>query len=207
MRGVNPRRLKIESRRTKVIALYCQGWTQQEIAEELDAEYGVTQQQISLDIAAVQKEWTTNRMETLDEAKARELAKIDALEAQAWESFWKSCGTIVKKTMRLKGQTKDADGKASGGDKEVSQVEYESAGEERYLARVAWCIDERCKILGLHAAQKSEVMHTLGTMTDAELLEQGRRLGLQSDKWGERLSAMHSENGNSSSNGNGHPRN
>lgn len=144
--GTTPRKMNYKKRRLRVTELYLQGWTQVKIAEEV----GVTQGMVSKDLAAIREEWLQASIENIDEAKARELARIDNLEREYWEAWYRSCEdaeTVVKKAVETdKGQRKEATQTAKG-----------QAGDPRFLAGIQWCIQQRCKILGIEAAAKLDL--------------------------------------------------
>jgi hypothetical protein len=49
-------------------------------------------------------------------------------------------------------------------------VKYESAGDPRFLAGIQWCIEQRCKILGLLAAVKNELTGKDGGPVQTEIV-------------------------------------
>lgn len=126
---------QIDRDRAEIARLYCQGIIQVEIAQRLD----MTQQMVSYDLKAIRQAWRDSAMVDFNEARAEELAKIDTLELTYWEAWRHSCEdaeTIVKKQ------------KESGG-KEMQQTLKGQAGDPRFLQGVQWCIERRCKLLGL----------------------------------------------------------
>lgn len=118
-----------------VTRLYLSHQSQAQIAERL----GVTQQTISLDLKAIQREWKEEREHDLDIAKARELARIDKIEIMYLREWQKS------RRRRARG----IDG--------TNTVYKTMLGDPRYLAGVQWCIDKRCKLLGLDAPARQEL--------------------------------------------------
>jgi predicted transcriptional regulator len=139
-------------RRKTVADMYLRGKTQHEIGRHV----GVSQAQISRDLAAVREEWRQSAIASLDEAKARELAKVDALEATAWEAWERSCRdaeTLHAET--TKGRATKDGAPLPDLSRQAKTVKGQ-AGDPRFLERVAWCVERRCKILGLDAAQKHE---------------------------------------------------
>lgn len=121
---------------------YLKGKTQAEIAVEL----GVSQQAISDDLKLLQKRWQAASLMDLDEAKARELAKIDELERVYWAEW------LVSKQEKQVTQTAKKAGRAE------AMVRKETRdGNPAYLAGVQWCIDRRCKLLGLDAPERTEL--------------------------------------------------
>src|SRR4051812_36084473 len=80
------RRVAAELRRRQVIDLYLQGWSQPAIAEHLK----VGQTTVSLDLRIIQKQWRESAIRDFDQLRARELAKIDFLEREAWAAWQRS---------------------------------------------------------------------------------------------------------------------
>jgi hypothetical protein len=77
---------RILSRRTKVAKLYLLGKTQYEIAREVRCSQGT----VGNDLAALREEWLASALLDFGEAKARELARIDNLESEAWDAWYRS---------------------------------------------------------------------------------------------------------------------
>lgn len=132
--------------RRRISDLYLQGWIQVDIA----AEVGASQSTVSNDLKAIQKEWLVSSLHDFDEAKARELARIDRVEREAWAAWERSqldAETVTEEVAsdsakkRAKRQTK-----TEGRD-----------GDSAFLTRVGWCIEQRCKILGLYSPIKADV--------------------------------------------------
>lgn len=155
--------LRLE-RRNRVAEHYLKGWTQQEIA----ASEKVAQATVSADLAAIRKGWLESSMVNFDEVKARELARIDALEAAAWAAWDRSCedaitkSTQVKHALRVVGEreVQVSDDEADGTKKEpiTEMVPIEKtankqakgqAGDPRFMERISWCIEQRVKIFGI----------------------------------------------------------
>lgn len=139
------KQLAIEARRTEVSTLYQQRKSQDEIAEKL----GVDQATISRDLSAITKEWQEKRIENLDGRKQEELARIDVLEAQYWRGWERSC-TERRKTMAEQHST------VKGQERRDQIMEEGRDGNPAFLAGVQWCVEQRCKILGLYAPTKQE---------------------------------------------------
>lgn len=123
--------------------LYLQGWLQTDIAEEV----GVSDATVSRDLKALQSEWLASALVDFNEAKSQELAKIDRLEREYWQAWERSCENA---------ETVTKEGGPSGVDK-VKQTSKGQAGDPRFLAGVQWCIERRCKILGVDAPNRHEL--------------------------------------------------
>lgn len=132
--------------------LYLKGKTQAEIAEELN----VSREQIKYDLAIIQQRWRTDTAINLDEAKQKELSRIDTLERTYWDAWERSLEEKVKT------RTEQSSNGGKGKDDEPTKtakasVEKETLlGNPAYLAGVMSCIERRCKLLGLDAPVKNE---------------------------------------------------
>ena len=135
------RKLNAAERRPIVARQYCEGKTQAEIA----AHFGVNQATISRDITAIQGEWLHSSLVDFNEARARELARIDHLERTYWQSWERSLQARKTET----GKTVDGNG---GQRTEASYREEQTTGDPRFLTGVQWCIDRRCKLMGFDTA-------------------------------------------------------
>lgn len=126
----------------EISKLYLQGWIQVKIADYLakNRPYTITQQIISRDIKTIQERWKASAVRDFDEAKAQELAKIDNLELVYWSQFEASKEPIIKRKT-----AKKVDGQTTEATQEVSL----GTGDPRFLQGVQWCIERRCKLLGL----------------------------------------------------------
>lgn len=132
----------------RISELYLKGKWQTEIAEEI----GVSQQQISLDIQELQKRWRESGLVNLDEAKQKELSRIDTLERTYWEAWER---TLEEKTKTRTEQSTSGKGDKDAGKTAKATIEKETLlGNPAYLSGVQWCISERCKILGIYAPAK-----------------------------------------------------
>lgn len=139
------RDVRVSERRRDVADLYLSGYTQVEIA----AKHRVTQQQISSDLHVLQKQWLDAALMDFNEAKSRELARIDRLEREYWEAWQRSLTEQVKTSKRAKESSKDSS-------KEAGELRESRTGDERFLAGVRWCIEQRLKIFGVYATDKSQ---------------------------------------------------
>lgn len=148
----------------RISALYLKGKRQADIAEEL----GVTQQQVSYDLKTIHKRWRESTTINLDEAKHRELDRIDLLEQTYWEAWERSLDERTK--------TRTERNTTSGRENQISRdkasIEKETLlGNPAYLAGVERCIELRCKIIGVYAATKNvNVNVDLASLPD-EILE------------------------------------
>lgn len=155
-------RFQIEQDRERITSMYLRGIRQVDIADKI----GVTQQQVSYDLKAIQKQWRKDTAINLDEAKNRELARIDELEREYWVAWERSKGEKTKQSQEAAGVDKNGQPIV----KKMSKVRETMLGNPAYLTGVQWCISERCKLLGIYAAVKQDVNINVSDLSDEELL-------------------------------------
>ena len=128
--------------------MYLQGITQAEIGQRL----GVSQPQISYDLRVLRNRWLQSSVVNINEAKARELARVDHLEREYWEAWEKSKNPVkTRASKKVSGETVE------------STIQGETGtGDPRYLSGVQWCINKRCEVLGLDAPTKREITGRAG---------------------------------------------
>jgi hypothetical protein len=165
---------QIRKDRAEIAHLYLRRWTQAEIGAKL----GLSRQQVGYDLEAVRKDWLESSLMDFNAKRAEELARIDRLEREAWECFERS----------KQGHETTTTEQITGGDGERTRAairKEDEHGDPRYLAGVQWCVEQRCKILGLHAPQR----HRHGgdedsppirlAVSPAAVIEAGKRLEAQ----------------------------
>ena len=139
-------KFRIAERRKIVASLYLRGKFQSEISKEVNVDRCT----VSRDLQAIEEEWLKSGVMNLNAAKARELAKLDEVERQAWEAWEKS---------RKDAETMEVIGTAQGGrgkpDK-VKKITKGQAGDSRFLDTILRCVNKRSEILGLDAPRKLE---------------------------------------------------
>ncbi|HEY7311159.1 MAG TPA: hypothetical protein VH643_17485 [Gemmataceae bacterium] len=154
----NPqKKLAILERRKNVAARYLRGQTQWEIARAFE----VTQKTISLDLKAIQAEWLAQAVLDRGEWTARELARIDEVERQAWNAWTKSQETAETK------REKTGDGKS-----ETVTTSKGQAGDPRFLEIVLKCVAKRCELLGLNTPPAGGDDGNRNPIPDTESLRQ-----------------------------------
>jgi hypothetical protein len=144
MRRSSSEQLAIESRRAQVASLFLQGIKRQ---SELAVRVGVDRSTVSRDLKVLNTRWKEAGVRNLDAAKGQELERLDLLEREAWACFEKSKqGRETTTTEQVTGED---------GDRTKAAIRKEEEhGDPRYLAVVQWCIEQRCKLLGLNAPHK-----------------------------------------------------
>lgn len=133
----------------RTTSLYLRGWRQVDIATELN----LSREQVKYDLKDIQARWRETTTINLDEAKQRELARIDELEREYWVAWERSKGEKTK-------QRQETNGKDSTGKPKIVKATMEKdqmLGNPAFLTGVQWCISERCKLLGIYAPTKAEL--------------------------------------------------
>jgi transcriptional regulator with XRE-family HTH domain len=133
-----------ERRRPVIADLYCKGWTQREIARELNLSEG----RISQELKAMREMWKAEFIEAIDTMKGVEVRRVLHLERTYWAEFDKTC----KRKVYPKGEDGKPDYDAP--DSEVRVVEV--PGDPQLLAGIRGCMELRCKILGLAREDKGD---------------------------------------------------
>jgi hypothetical protein len=115
--------------------------------------YSLSKTQIFADVAEIRARWKASSNAAVGDRIAEQLAEIDAVSQEAWESWRKSKGNVLE-TTREQVDAGAAEGKeqaagpASKRTKAVVKTTV-SHGDTRYLAIVAGCVDQRNRLLGL----------------------------------------------------------
>jgi len=143
--GLRRKTAQVARDRRAIAERYLKGMLQVDIAEEV----GVSQSTVSRDLLALHKGWLEDASRTFAEAKAKELAKIDELEREYWRAWRASCEDAETVTEKGRGGA----GRVTSGEKTVQRKGQ--SGNAAFLTGIQWCIDRRCKILGVDAPVKT----------------------------------------------------
>lgn len=134
------------------------GHSQTAIAEKL----GISQATVSRDLAEIVKGWKAEAVSDMDEIKAKELAKLDALEVEAYEAWQASKRESQKKVVE------DRPGKSGG---KFAKIEtQQNDGDPRFLQALLAIQDRRAKILGFDVPVKFDGTVTNKATIDASAL-------------------------------------
>jgi hypothetical protein len=139
--------------RKRISGLYLQGWLQVDIAEEVK----LSQATVSRDLKALHKEWLADASRNFSEARAKELAKIDFLELTYWEAWRRSCDDAETVTQKQSIHQAGDGGPSQLVPKEATRTVKGQTGDKRFLDGVQWCIERRCKLLGLDEPDRLDV--------------------------------------------------
>jgi hypothetical protein len=151
---------KIRDRRL-IASLYLKGEYQSDIA----AQVGISQGQVSKELATLQAEWQVSALVDIKEAKARELAKIDALELEYWTAWKRSQEDAESENLEQIGKPQTVKNPETGQPEEKivnahlkkSTKREGQSGNPAFLRGVEWCINKRCEIIGIDAPKKAEL--------------------------------------------------
>lgn len=139
--------------------LYLKGYTLPEIAEKVSENrpYSLSKSQIFYDLQDIRQTWIQSAILDFTTHQAQELAHIDNLEKSYWEAWEKSLQkqeiTHVEKTEDKTGISQVPSYSRTKTRKEIKERD----GNVTFLQGVQWCIEERCKILGLFAPTRINV--------------------------------------------------
>jgi hypothetical protein len=148
------KRTEIAIRRQKVAAAYLRGGTQADIAVELACD----QATVSRDLKALRAEWMKSALIDINEAKARELAKIDALELEYWAAWKRSQEDAESEITKMQGNPpKPNEVNPAPAKLETQKKREGQSGNPAFLRGVEWCINKRCEIIGVNAPIQQEV--------------------------------------------------
>lgn len=152
--------------RVLITELYCRGFSLGRIAEQLVATYysgpkriTLSPQQIQHDLDIVRADWQQSATVNFDEIRGEQLAKLDAIEQEAWDAWRSSKGEKQESTTEKK--------TGENGYERAQLRRFHEAGDARFLDIIQKCIDQRCKILGLITAK---IEGSVASNTLAELV-------------------------------------
>jgi hypothetical protein len=150
----------IADRRRRVAHLYMAGKAQCEIAAELNC----SQPTVSLDLAALQKEWLASGLRDFDAIKSEQLAKIDLVEQEALGAWRRSCEDAESRTVKVeKGRVyakKGENEELPADDAEklvvvkrlVERSRKGQTGNPAFLTQIQWCVETRLRLINAFEA-------------------------------------------------------
>ncbi len=146
----------------KTAELYVKGWRQDQIADYISEHrpYKLSSSAISLDIKILHERWVHAQLINMDEAKARELSKIDKVETAAWEAWEKTLtDDVITESTRIEDNAAAVrNPKATTYTRgRVNKRTQTGRGDAKYLDIVLKCVNQRCRILGVYAPDKIDV--------------------------------------------------
>lgn len=160
----SPIRSTAERERDKVLIarMYIRGKSYQEMAITIGALYPnryISSTSIAMDLQEIRNSWLQSTVIDFNIAKAKELARLDEAEREAWEAWERS----KEKHVRIEHDVSD-DQIAFAADKiapihrtRKHKVIEDTIGDIKYLEMVERMIKMRCDILGLFEAKKLQI--------------------------------------------------
>jgi DNA-binding Lrp family transcriptional regulator len=122
---------------------------------EVAARLNISPNTIMTYVREVEKDWMERATEKLDKVKSRELAKLDAIEKEAWSAWERSKESTTKEQMKaefkLVADPNDPEKprKPVRSPKESRTMREERIGDAKYLEIVFKCIEKRLRLLGV----------------------------------------------------------
>lgn len=130
-----------------IVRLYLRQKSHKEIAEACN----VSVQYVGQQIKKVKDVWLESALVDFNKRQNQELARIDSLEAEYWKAWDGSQQDETREAMEYV----EEDSLMRLSRKRVETIKKN--GASAFLQGVQWCIDQRCKILGLHAPKEIKI--------------------------------------------------
>ena len=150
--------------------MHLKGKPSHEIASYLsnNRPYTITRQQIDYDLKKIEQRWSQSNLDKITKYKDTEIAKINLLCRTYWDAWERSCSD------KQITNSEQSDGDA--GTKRRAALKKENRdGNPAFLSGVQWCIEEICKIKGLHAPIKIKDVTELSDEELMAIAAMGRR--------------------------------
>lgn len=153
-----------EGRMVIVAELYKRGWSIAKIAKEVKMRLDLpscSTRTIWRDIKDLLTEWRSQRFEDINDAVTLELARIDDIISELWEQWEKSKEDYIR-------ERKSKIGVPNGSEIKTERLMNDTTnviglGNVAYMAEIRQQLVERRKLLGLYAAEKTEITGKGGT--------------------------------------------
>jgi len=114
---------------------------------------GLTRRTVQAVLVSIKKDWKARTQIDFESAISQQLDRIDLIEKYAYEGWERS---LVRKTVETKQAVRTVSGQV---DRATVRAET-GDGNPVYLARLSWCIEQRCRILGLEKPREVTVHGT-----------------------------------------------
>jgi hypothetical protein len=102
-------------------------------------------------LGELEKRWRGASQVEVEQAKGEVLDETAQLKREYYDAWQRSCEDAETETKR---QRQAGEGNEV---KEMMKVTKAQAGDPRFLQGVQWCIERRCKLLGIDAPQKTDL--------------------------------------------------
>ena len=132
--------------RTALSSMYLRGMRQVDMAKELKVSVST----IERDLSILRSQWEDASVYNFHSAKSEQLAKIDEIERAAWAAY-ESSRLERRKVTHFDEQVNP---------RTVTQRDDAGAGDAKWLDKISWCVDQRCRIMGFHAPKEVAMTHS-----------------------------------------------
>ena len=130
-----------------IVRLYLKQKSHREIAQTLN----VSVQYVGRQLKQIKDAWLESTLVDFNRRQNQELARIDALEAEYWTAWEGSKSDESREALEYV----DEDSIMRLSRKRLETIKKN--GTSSFLQGIQWCIEQRCKILGLHAPKEIKI--------------------------------------------------
>ena len=130
-----------------IVRLYLKQKSHREIAQTLN----VSVQYVGRQLKQIKDAWLESTLVDFNRRQNQELARIDALEAEYWTAWEGSKADESREALEYV----DEDSIMRLSRKRLETIKKN--GTSSVLQGIQWCIEQRCKILGLHAPKEIKI--------------------------------------------------
>jgi len=140
---VNSLSVPREFAKTTLASMYLEKRPMWEIANKLDTSTATCYRMLK----EVKTDWIQDAVKDFSLRQAEELANIDNLEREYWDAWKRSQSEQKSKRDEIE----------AGVLSKTVKSRAKRDGSSVFLSGIQWCIEQRCKILGLHAPKEMRV--------------------------------------------------
>ena len=166
--AANRKKSYVDEDRNVITPLYLKGYSFREIANRCQDITGrkISYETVRADVKAILESFQANRNDLIQYHLTIELEKINVLELEYWSVWEKSKEDRKKKSVKKKTRTNSKSTKKEDTrfpveeTTEFNDTEMVNMGDPRYLTGIQWCIEQRCKLLGIGAPTKIDLNST-----------------------------------------------
>jgi hypothetical protein len=147
---------ELQADRTMIARLYVEGWSQQEIVDQMARlrPYALSLASVARDIQQIRDEWRAYRLWHMDDLIARELARLDHIEREAWAAWHDSRKEQKETIQNVKPDREKNNAPVPVGGMITTRP---GVGSHHFLQVALDCVKERNKLLALYPVQKHDV--------------------------------------------------
>jgi hypothetical protein len=162
---------EVEAERQRVLGLHLEGWMQQEIADEIQAD----RRSVGRHLEAIEQAWRRTAVD-YGTAKGRQLAQIRKMLREAWAA-WHASKQDKETSNQIKREGSDKGPQLTANLRREGQT-----GNPAYLSAIQWCLEQEAKLLGLSASpawileREAELMAEQSGLDPAEVRREARQI-------------------------------